>query len=179
MVMSGLGPLWNIWSLMIIMFMLFIIHVYLIMWLFGAYAKLVATQLLKHDSLKAIVVNLCQTFWASWTPWYICWVRYVLTLAILTTPVRLVINQSIVPMELELSPEDRSVFFRCLLYKVIFFVLIRNIISIVFWYYPVFVAICVIWLPGLIYGVYLVLSLKPGATPLSTSLFLKTNPNED
>jgi hypothetical protein len=47
---------------MIIMFMLFIIHVYLIMWLFGAYAKLVATQLLKDDSLKAIAVNPCQTF---------------------------------------------------------------------------------------------------------------------
>jgi hypothetical protein len=44
------------------MFMLFIIHVYLIMWVFGAYAKLVATQLLKDDSLKAIAVNLCQTF---------------------------------------------------------------------------------------------------------------------
>jgi hypothetical protein len=42
--------------------MLFIIHVYLIMWLFKAYAKLVATQLLKDDLLKAIAVNLCQTF---------------------------------------------------------------------------------------------------------------------
>jgi hypothetical protein len=42
--------------------MLFIVHVYLIMWLFGTYTKLVATQLLKDDSLKAITVNLCQTF---------------------------------------------------------------------------------------------------------------------
>jgi hypothetical protein len=57
-----------------------------------------------------------------------------------------------------------GVFFRCLLSKVIVFVLIRNIISIVFWYYPLFVAICVIWLPGLTYGVYPVLFLKPGAT---------------
>jgi hypothetical protein len=32
------------------------------------------------------------------------------TLAISTTPVRLVINQSIVPVELELSPKDWSVF---------------------------------------------------------------------
>jgi hypothetical protein len=143
--------------------MLFIIHVYLIMWLFGAYAKLVATQLLKDDSLKAIAVNLCQTFWASWTPCHICWVWHVLTRAISTTPVRLVINQSVVPVELELLPKDRSVF-SCLLSKVIFFVLIRNILSIVFWYYPLFVAICVIWLPVLTYGVYLVLSLKPGAT---------------
>jgi hypothetical protein len=55
----------------------------------------------------------------------------VLTLAISTTPIRLVINQSVVSMELELSPEDRSVFC-CLLSKVIFLVLIRNIISIVF-----------------------------------------------
>jgi hypothetical protein len=34
----------------------------------------------------------------------------VLTLAISTTLVRLVINQSVVLVELELSPEDRSVF---------------------------------------------------------------------
>jgi hypothetical protein len=44
------------------MFMLFIIYVYLLMWLLGAYAKLVATQLLKDDSLKVVAVNLCQTF---------------------------------------------------------------------------------------------------------------------
>ena len=31
---------------------------------------------------------------------------------------------------------------------------------------PLFVAICEIWLPGLTYGVYLILSLKPGATLL-------------
>jgi hypothetical protein len=43
-------------------FLLYIILVYLIMWLFRVYAKLVATQLLKDDSLKAIAVNLCQTF---------------------------------------------------------------------------------------------------------------------
>jgi hypothetical protein len=55
----------------------------------------------------------------------------VLTRAISTTPVRLVINQSVVPVELELLPKDRSVF-SCLLSKVIFFVLIRNILSIVF-----------------------------------------------
>jgi len=29
---------------------------------------------------------------------------------------------------------------------------------------PLFVAICKIWFPGLTYGVYLVLFLKPGAT---------------
>jgi hypothetical protein len=33
-----------------------------------------------------------------------------LTLAISTTPVRLVINQSVVPVELEFSPEDWRVF---------------------------------------------------------------------
>jgi hypothetical protein len=44
------------------MFMIFIIYVYQIMCLFGAYAKLVVTQLLKDDSLKVIAVNLCQTF---------------------------------------------------------------------------------------------------------------------
>ena len=39
-------------------FMMFIIHVYLIMCLNGLVNKLVATQLLKHDSLKA---NHCKT----------------------------------------------------------------------------------------------------------------------
>jgi hypothetical protein len=34
----------------------------------------------------------------------------VLTLVISATPVSLVINPSVVPVELELSPEDRSVF---------------------------------------------------------------------
>ena len=33
--------------------MLYIIHVYMIMWLFGAIAELVATQWLKDDSIKA------------------------------------------------------------------------------------------------------------------------------
>jgi hypothetical protein len=37
--------------------MLFIIHVYLIIWLFGAYAKIIVTQFLKDDSLKTIAVN--------------------------------------------------------------------------------------------------------------------------
>jgi hypothetical protein len=52
----------------------------------------------------------------------------VLTLAISTTPVRLVINQSVVPVVLEPSPEEQ-VSFRCLLIKVIFFVLIHYVIK--------------------------------------------------
>jgi len=35
---------------------------------------------------------------------------------------------------------------------------------IIFWYYPLFVAICEIWLLRLTYGAYLVLSLKSGIT---------------
>jgi hypothetical protein len=35
------------------------LHDHKVIW---AYAKLVATQLLKADSLKAVVVNPCQTF---------------------------------------------------------------------------------------------------------------------
>ena len=54
--------------------------------------------------------------------------------------------------------------FRCLLSKVISFILnmlyIEQCLSIL----PLFVAICEIWLPGLTYGVYLVWFLKPGAT---------------
>ena len=37
-------------------------------------------------------------------------------------------------------------------------------LCIVFWYYPLFVAICEIWLLRLTYGAYLVLSLKSGIT---------------
>jgi hypothetical protein len=114
MVTSGLGLLWNRWSLMIIMFLLFIIPVYLIMWLFGAYAKL-CYSIAERWLIKSIVVNLCQTFWALWTPCYICWVRHVLTLAISTTPVRLVINQSVVLVELEL-PRWRSECFSIVCY---------------------------------------------------------------
>jgi hypothetical protein len=43
-------------------FLLYIILIYMIMWLFGAYAKLVATQLLKDDALKAIAVKPVLTF---------------------------------------------------------------------------------------------------------------------
>jgi hypothetical protein len=35
------------------------LHDHEVIW---AYGKLVATQLLKDDSIKAIAVNLCQTF---------------------------------------------------------------------------------------------------------------------
>jgi hypothetical protein len=52
----------------------------------------------------------------------------VLTLTISTTPVRLVINQSIVPMEWGLRLKIR-VSFRCLLSKVVFFVPIRYVIK--------------------------------------------------
>jgi hypothetical protein len=60
-------------------------HVF--MW---AYDEHVATQLLKDDSLKTKCSKLVSTFWASWTPCYIYWVRYVLTLAISPHPQTLV-----------------------------------------------------------------------------------------
>ena len=56
--------------------------------------------------------------------------------------IRLVINQSVVPVELESSPEDRSCLFRCLLSKVISFILsmiyFEHCLSIL----PLFIAIC-------------------------------------
>ena len=56
--------------------------------------------------------------------------------------IRLVINQSVVPVELESSPEDRSCLFCCLLSKVISFILsmlyLEHCLSIL----PLFVAIC-------------------------------------
>ena len=80
--------------------------------------------------------------------------------------IRLVINQSVVPMELESSPEDQSCLFRCLLSKVIHFILstlyIEHCLSIL----PLFVARYEIGFSGLIYDVYLVLSLKSGATSI-------------
>ena len=54
----------------------------------------------------------------------------------------LVINQSVVPVELESLPEDQSCLFRCLLSKVIFFILstlyIEHCLSIL----PLFVVVC-------------------------------------
>jgi hypothetical protein len=70
--------------------------------------------------------------------------------------------------------------FRYLLSKVILFVLSTLYIKQCLLILPLFVAICVIWLLGLTYGVYLVLSLKPGATkPLPSRLkyaFLNHDP---
>jgi hypothetical protein len=54
--------------------------------------------------------------------------------------------------------------FRCLLSKVISFILSSLYNKHCLLILPLFVAICEIWLPGLTYGVYLVLFLKPGAT---------------
>ena len=90
---------------------------------YGLMNKLVATQLLKDDSLKANRSKPVSAFWVLWTPCYIYWVRHVLTLALLFNylekswmgtrllefgGIRLVINQSVVPVDLESSPEDRS-----------------------------------------------------------------------
>ena len=71
--------------------------------------------------------------------------------------ISLVINQSVVSVELESSPKDRSCLFRCLLFKVIFFILSMLYIEHCLLILPLFVAICDIWLSGLTYGVYLVL----------------------
>jgi hypothetical protein len=51
-----------------ILFMLYIIHVYMIMWLFGASAKLVATQWLKDDLLKANCSKPVLTFLSLMNP---------------------------------------------------------------------------------------------------------------
>ena len=130
-------------------------------------------------------------FWASWMPCYICWVRHVLTLALFFQifgwksrmdtrllefgGIRLVINQSVVPLDLESSPKDRSYLFRCLISKVIFFILSTLYIEHCLLILPLFVAICEIWLLGLTYGVYLVLSLKPDAT-LNDSVVIHFDP---
>ena len=56
--------------------------------------------------------------------------------------IRLVINQSVVPMDLESSPEDRSWSFHYLLSKVISFILSTLHIEQCLLILPLFVAIC-------------------------------------
>ena len=46
-------------------------------------------------------------------------------------------------------------------------------LCIVFWYYPLFVAICEICLLKLTYGAYLVLSWKSGITPIGNNFARK------
>jgi len=77
-----------------------------------------------------------------------------------------VINQSVGSYRVELIPKV-GVIFRCKLLKVISDLLctLYNL-CIVFWYYPLIVAICEIWLLRLTYGAYLVLSLKSGVTQM-------------
>ena len=119
------------WTLMILMMKMLTndyclcYSLFMLTWscVYGFMDKLVATQLLKWWQLKANRSKPVSAFWASWTPCYICWVQHVLTLALLFKSlekfwmgtkllefggIRLVINQSVVPMDLESSPEDRS-----------------------------------------------------------------------
>ena len=56
--------------------------------------------------------------------------------------IMLVINQLVVPVELESSPEDRSCLFRCLLSKVILSILSTLYIEHCLLIIPLFVAIC-------------------------------------
>ena len=116
-------------------------------------------------------------FWASWTLCYICWVRHVLTLALLFKSLKIPDGYQIASLE-ELGLWSTSqlslwigVFawrselpFRCLYSEVIIFILICYVFKHCLFVLPLFVAICEIWLPELTYGVYLVLFLKPSAT---------------
>ena len=131
--------------------MLFIIHVYLIMCLYGLVNKLVSTQLLKDNSLKANHSKPVLAFWAPWTPCYICWVWHLLTLALYFSiiwikipdgyqllefgEIRLVINQSVVPIECGVFTWRSELSFHCLYSEVVFFILICYVISVVYGYY--------------------------------------------
>jgi hypothetical protein len=77
--------------------------------------------------------------------------------------VRLVINQSVVPVEWSLHLKTRVVF-PLFAIKVISFILSTLYIKHYHLILPLIVAICEIWLPRLTYGMYLVLLLKPGVT---------------
>jgi hypothetical protein len=124
-VTSGLGSLLNSvlrWTLMLIVFAIHYscLFDHMVIW---AIVYLIATQLLKGNFLKANCSKPVSTFWALWTPCYI--VEYDMYLRLLYSSilwkkyrmgtkflefggVRLVINQSVVPVDLEPSPEDRS-----------------------------------------------------------------------
>ena len=56
--------------------------------------------------------------------------------------IRLVIDQSVIPVEVESSPEDRSCLFRYLYSEVVFFILIRYVFKHCLLILPLFVAIC-------------------------------------
>ena len=77
--------------------------------------------------------------------------------------IRLVINQSVVPMDWSLRLKIGVVFPLSILWG---YILYTSTLYIEHWLLilPLFIAICEIWLPRLTYGVYMVLFLKPGAT---------------
>jgi len=98
---------------------------------------------------------------------YTCGVRYGLTLAIFSKPqekFRLVINQSVGSCSVELIPEVGVVYPLFVIKGYLFYIMYVIYLCIVLWYYPLFVAICEIWLLRLTYGTYLVLFLKSGIT---------------
>ena len=118
------------------------------------------------------------TFWASWTPSYVA--KYDMYLRLLYFSIlwiKILDGYQIASLE-ELglwSTSQSSLWIWSLRLKIG----VNFLLSILWGYIPytktlcnkycllilpLFVAICEIWLPGLTYSVYLVLSLKPGAT---------------
>jgi len=98
---------------------------------------------------------------------YTCGVRHGLTLAITPTPqeeFRLVINQSVGSCRVKLIPEVGVIYPLFAIKGYLFYTKYVIYLCIVFWYYPLFIAICGIWLLKLTYGAYLILSLKSGIT---------------
>ena len=103
---------------------------------------------------------------------YTCGVRHGLTLAISLKPqekFRLVINQSVGSCREKLIPEVRSYLSAVCYQGYLFYIKYVIYLCIVFWYYPLFVAICESWLLKLTYGAYLVLSLKSDITSYNQS----------
>ena len=141
-------------------------------------------NLLLHNSLKrwAIKANRSKpvsAFWASWTPCFVA--EYDMYLRLLYFSIiwmKIPDGYQIASLEelglwstsqlslwIRVFTRRLELSFRCLLFKVISFILSMLYIEHCLLILPLFVAICEIWLPGLTYGVYMVLFLKPGATP--------------
>ena len=132
---------------------------------------------LKRWPIKANRSKPVSAFWASWTPCYVEYDMYLRLLYFSILWIKIPDGCQIAGLE-ELglwSTSQLSLWILSLRLKI----RVDFPMSILWGYIPftntlcnkycllilpLFVAICEIWLPGLTYSVYLVLSLKPGAT---------------
>ena len=175
--MSGLGTLMEQkWSLMVncLCYSLFMFT-----WscVYGLMLNLLLHNWLKRWPIKANHSKPVSAFWASWTPCYVAeYNMYLRLLYFSILWIKILDGYQIASLELGLWSTNQLPLWIWSLRLKIGVVFPLSILSCYIPYtntlcnkcclliLPLFVAICEIWLPGLTYSVYLVLSLKPGAT---------------